>query len=94
MDEEKAQTVKWRAHLSRAHDALVSVQQTIEEKVRHMGKGKYVRILKMARTPTGEEYSRTLAITGAGIMILGAVGFVIYLAMDRGVPALMELLGI
>ena len=52
-------------------------QDKIESKFRNIGKGKYGRILKMARTPTPEEYRKTIAITGIGIILLGAVGFFI-----------------
>lgn len=56
-------------------------QDRIESKFRKIGKGKYGKILKMARTPTKEEYRKTIAITGLGIIILGALGFVIMLLM-------------
>ena len=52
-------------------------QDKIESKFRNIGKGNYGRILKMARTPTPEEYRKTIAITGIGIILLGAVGFFI-----------------
>lgn len=52
-------------------------QERIESKFRNFGKGKYGRILKMARTPTREEYKKTIAITGLGIILLGAIGFAI-----------------
>ena len=52
-------------------------QDKIESKFRNIGKGKYGRILKMARTPTRDEYRKTIAITGIGIIVLGALGFFI-----------------
>ena len=52
-------------------------QDKIESKFRNIGKGKYGRILKMARTPTRDEYKKTVAITGIGIIVLGALGFFI-----------------
>ncbi len=52
-------------------------QEKVESKFRNLGKGKYGRIIKMARTPTREEYKKTIAITGLGIVILGALGFLI-----------------
>ena len=52
-------------------------QDKIESKFRNIGKGKYGRILKMARTPTRDEYRKTVTITGIGIIVLGAVGFLI-----------------
>lgn len=54
-----------------------SFQERVTSKFRNMGNGKYGRILKMARTPTSEEYKKTILITGAGILIIGAIGFVI-----------------
>ncbi|MDS0257655.1 protein translocase SEC61 complex subunit gamma [Thermoplasmatales archaeon AK] len=62
-------------------DKLLDVQEKIERKIGGIGKGKYSRILKMARKPTREEYSKVLLITGAGIIFLGLVGFFIYLIM-------------
>ncbi len=53
------------------------LQDNLEAKARGIGKGKYGRILKMARTPTREEYKKTVYITGLGIIVLGAMGFVI-----------------
>ena len=54
------------------------IQEKIEEKTRYIGKGKYGRVLKMARKPTPEEYSKTLQITGLGIILLGGMGFLIF----------------
>lgn len=57
------------------------LQDEFESKARGFGKGKYGRIIKMARTPSREEYVKTLYITGAGIIIIGAVGFAIWWIM-------------
>jgi protein transport protein SEC61 subunit gamma-like protein len=54
------------------------IQEKIEEKTRYIGKGKYGRVLKMARKPTPEEYNKTLQITGLGIILLGGIGFLIF----------------
>ncbi|MCL4330250.1 MAG: protein translocase SEC61 complex subunit gamma [Candidatus Thermoplasmatota archaeon] len=62
-------------------DKLVEVQDRIEKKFGGIGKGKYARIIRMARRPTSEEYMKVLLITGFGIVLLGLVGFVIYLIM-------------
>ena len=62
-------------------DKLVEVQERIERKVGGIGKGKYARIVKMARKPTKDEYIKVLLITGFGITLLGLLGFVIYLIM-------------
>lgn len=58
------------------------LQDEFESKARGFGKGKYGRIIKMARTPSKEEYVKTLYITGIGIIIIGAVGFAIWWLMD------------
>ncbi len=57
------------------------LQDEFESKARGFGKGKYGRILKMARTPSREEYVKTLYITGIGIIIIGAAGFAIWWLM-------------
>jgi protein transport protein SEC61 subunit gamma-like protein len=53
------------------------IQNSFESKTRNLGRGKYGRILKMARTPTKEEYKKTCYIAALGVVILGAVGFAI-----------------
>jgi len=57
------------------------VQKDIEERVKHVGKGKYGRVLKMARKPNNEEYVRTIEITGLGLILIGGLGFLIYWLM-------------
>jgi protein transport protein SEC61 subunit gamma-like protein len=52
-------------------------QEDIEARVRNLGKGKYGRVLKMARKPSWEEYKKIIQITGIGLIILGAAGFAI-----------------
>lgn len=39
---------------------------------------KYWRVLKLARTPTRDEFSKIAIVAAAGIMLIGLVGFVIY----------------
>ncbi|MDR3074567.1 MAG: protein translocase SEC61 complex subunit gamma [Candidatus Methanoplasma sp.] len=57
------------------------IQDSFESKTRNLGRGKYGRILKMAHTPTREEYKKTCYIAALGMVILGAVGFVIMWVM-------------
>jgi len=42
----------------------------------------YVRVLKMASTPSWEEFSQVAKIAGAGILLIGMLGFAIFLAMS------------
>lgn len=62
-------------------DDLVEVQKKVERRFSGVGKGKYARIIKMAKKPNSQEYVKVLAITGVGIIFLGALGFLIYYLM-------------
>jgi len=53
------------------------IQDGFESRTRNLGRGKYGRILKMAHTPTREEYKRTCYIAAIGLALIGAIGFVI-----------------
>ncbi|QGN07268.1 protein translocase SEC61 complex subunit gamma [Halorhabdus sp. CBA1104] len=41
----------------------------------------YVRVLKLASTPSWQEFSQVAKIAGAGILLVGLLGFVIFVAM-------------
>ncbi len=56
-----------------------SIQHKVEEQVRRIGKGKYGRVLKMARKPDSEEFMKIVQVTGIGMILIGALGFLIYL---------------
>lgn len=62
-------------------DIAKELQGKIEKRISGIGKGKYARIIKMARKPGRDEYLKVLMITGAGIALLGVLGFVIYLIL-------------
>ncbi len=63
-------------------DKLVEQQDKIERKFQGIGKGKYSRILKMAKKPNGDEYTKVILIAGFGIILLGLIGFAIYYVMQ------------
>ena len=71
-----------------------SWQHELESRQKRIGRGKYGRVLKMARNPTTEEYEKTSKITGLGILIVGGLGFLIYLLATQVAPWIGELLGI
>ena len=56
-----------------------NIQRRIENRAKNLGKGKYGRVLKMARKPETEEYVKVLQITSLGLFLMGALGFLIYL---------------
>jgi protein transport protein SEC61 subunit gamma-like protein len=39
---------------------------------------KYLRVLKLARTPTREEFTKIATVAAAGVLVVGLIGFVIY----------------
>jgi len=55
------------------------IQRRIEGRVKNLGKGKYGRVLKMARKPEMDEYVKVLQITSIGLFLIGGLGFLIYL---------------
>ena len=80
--------------VDKVYNKSSDVQRRLDERFKRLGKGRYGRVLRMARRPTSEEYSKTVMITGLGILLIGLLGFVIYIIMDKGLPALREFLGI
>jgi protein transport protein SEC61 subunit gamma-like protein len=64
------------------NDSL-EIQKKIENRVKHIGKGEYGRVLKMARKPTNDQYVKVLQITSIGLALIGALGFAIYLAFSQ-----------
>lgn len=41
----------------------------------------YTRVLKLASTPEWEEFSQIALIAGAGILVVGLIGFIVFLVM-------------
>jgi len=70
------------------------LQNSIESRRNRIGKGKYGRVLKMARKPTNEEFVKSSQITGIGILLIGGLGFLIFLIIQEVVPWIAGQLGI
>ena len=64
-------------------DTSEKMQNTVEDKFRNLGRGKYGRILKMARKPTYDEFMKIVWVTGLGIILIGALGFLVYLVIGE-----------
>jgi protein transport protein SEC61 subunit gamma and related proteins len=45
--------------------------------------GEYIRVLKLARKPSREEFSMIAKVSMAGIGIIGMIGFLIYAIMTE-----------
>jgi protein transport protein SEC61 subunit gamma-like protein len=50
----------------------------LEEELFH----KYWRVLKLARTPTREEFQKIALVAAAGILLIGLIGFLILEVMN------------
>jgi protein transport protein SEC61 subunit gamma-like protein len=57
-------------------------QEKLEGRLANLGRGKYGRVLRMARKPTPEEFRKSAIVAAAGIGILGTLGFIIYYVMS------------
>ncbi len=75
-------------------DKAWDLQHDLESRQKRIGKGKYGRVLKMARNPTDEEYAKTSKITGLGMLLVGGIGFLIYLLSTQVAPWVGEMLGL
>ncbi|SIQ90328.1 protein translocase subunit secE/sec61 gamma [Haladaptatus litoreus] len=42
----------------------------------------YIRVLKLASTPSWDEFSQISKIAGAGILLVGLLGFTIFVVMS------------
>lgn len=60
-------------------DRARRVQDTLDGRLKNVGHGKFGRILRMARKPDVDEYVKVLQVTFLGAVIIGGVGFMIYI---------------
>jgi len=74
-------------------DKSWNLQRRIEERTKHIGKGKYGRVVKMARKPTGEEYVKVTQITSIGLILMGGLGFLIYWLFEYGSDIISKAFG-
>lgn len=75
-------------------DKAWDIQHDLEARQKRIGKGKYGRVMKMARNPTNEEYAKTSKITALGMLLIGGIGFLIYLLSTQVAPWVAEMLGL
>ncbi|HEX9907800.1 MAG TPA: protein translocase SEC61 complex subunit gamma [Thermoplasmata archaeon] len=66
------------------------LQRKVEERVKHIGKGKYGRVIKMARKPTRDEYVKITQIVSLGLILIGGLGFLIYWIFEYGSDMLFK----
>jgi len=75
-------------------EKALDLQKRLEVSQMRFGKGKYGRVLKMARKPTNDEFAKTSKITGAGILLIGGLGFLIFLFTEEIAPWVAGMLGL
>jgi protein transport protein SEC61 subunit gamma-like protein len=63
-----------------------SVQERLDGHLRNIGHGKYGRILRMARKPDVDEYVKVLQVTAIGAILIGLLGFAIYIFFTQVGP--------
>lgn len=44
---------------------------------------KYLRVLKLARTPTREEFIKIATVAAAGVLVVGLIGFIVYILFEH-----------
>ncbi len=59
-----------------------AAQRKVEKKINSIGRGRYARVLRMARKPEPAEFKQTSSIVLVGIAVIGGIGFLIFLLMD------------
>ncbi len=67
-------------------DRARRVQENFDGRLKNVGHGKYGRILRMARRPDVDEYVRVLEVTWLGAVLIGMVGFMIYIFFTQAGP--------
>ena len=67
-------------------DRAKRVQDRFDGRIRTVGHGKFGRVLRMARKPTTDEYVKVLEVTWLGAVVIGAVGFLIYIFFTQVGP--------
>lgn len=87
-------SAKKNTEMSPAMERAWELQHKIEKRTERMGKGKYGRVLKMARNPEEEEYVKSAQMAAIGVVVIGVIGFVIYLLASQVAPWIGNLIGL
>jgi protein transport protein SEC61 subunit gamma and related proteins len=64
-------------------DRARRVQDTLDGRFKTVGHGKFGRVLRMARKPAVEEYVKVLEVTWLGAVLIGVIGFFIYIFFSQ-----------
>lgn len=69
-------------------------QGALEERFRRLSRGQLGRVVRLAKKPSYEEFTKTSWTVAIGIAIVGGIGFAIYYVMLNGPPFLRNLFGV
>ncbi|MEK6985148.1 MAG: preprotein translocase subunit SecE [Candidatus Thermoplasmatota archaeon] len=69
-------------------DRAWAAQKNLESRMAGLTRGRFARVLKMARKPEPEEFRQSSIIVLVGIGVIGAFGFFTYLFMQWLLSAL------
>jgi protein transport protein SEC61 subunit gamma and related proteins len=71
-------------------DRAKRAQDQLDGRIRTVGHGKFGRVLRMARKPTVDDYVKVLEVTWLGAVLIGVVGFLIYIFFTQAGPWLWQ----
>lgn len=69
-------------------------QDALEERVRRLSRGKLGRVMRLAKKPSYDEFTKTSWTVAIGIVITGGIGFTIYYFWLHAPPFLRGLFGV
>ena len=75
-------------------ERIWNTQQGLEDRFRRIGRGRFGRVLRLARKPTYDEFIKSSSIVGIGIGIVGLIGFIVYYIWLKVPPIISDVLGI
>ncbi|HUI38331.1 MAG TPA: protein translocase SEC61 complex subunit gamma [Thermoplasmata archaeon] len=67
-------------------DRAKRAQEELDGRIRTVGHGRFGRVLRMARKPTSEDYVKVLEVTWLGAVVIGVVGFFVYIFFTQTGP--------
>jgi len=69
-------------------------QDALEERARKISRGQLGRVMRLAKKPSYDEFTRTSWTVAIGIAITGGIGFAIYYFWQNVPPFLRDLFGV
>ena len=74
-------------------ERIWNTQQGLEDRFRRVGRGRFGRVLRLARKPTYDEFVKRSWIVGLGIGLVGLSCFIVYYTCLKVPPKITVLPG-